>query len=121
MTQPTTQELLSEMARLTALSGRISDIQIKNLQTFPLIFFNGIKEIKIDYDLAPVKTMDDSPTFSNSRVSYYLALTEDNNEGLDRRFFALEESVRTLFWKDVTLEVYFNDKIKYKSALNGNK
>ena len=43
---PFTPELLSEMARLTALSGRISDVQIKNLQMFPLVFFDGIPNVK---------------------------------------------------------------------------
>ena len=110
-----TNDLLKEMARLTVLSGRISDVQEKNLKLFPLIFFDGIKEVKIEYDLMPKKTVDDSPTYSNSLVSYYLTLDEVENQNLNKRYFALEKSVRSLFWSDVVVEVYFNDEIKYKS------
>lgn len=116
MTTPTAEELVKEMARLTALSGRICDVQIKNLQMFPLVFFNEVEEVKVNYDLSPSKTMDDVPTFSNSLVSYHLKLDERSNIDLDKRFLALEKSVRTLFWSDVLVEVYFNDQIKYKST-----
>lgn len=112
-------KLLKEMAQLTALSGRISEVQAKNLQYFPMVFFESVKEVKIDYDLAPNKSMGDEPTNSNSLVSYYLILDESKNDNVDKRFLALEKSVRALFWTDVVIEVYFNGQIKYKSTKNG--
>lgn len=129
MTSPTTPELLSEMARLTALSGRISDVQIKNLQMFPLVFFDSISEVKIDYDLSHKsdvledeinnKLIINAPT-RNSYVAYYLTLDEIvNTTDLDKRFMALDKSIRTLFWNDVSLEIFFNGKIMYKSVKNG--
>ena len=125
MTTPTTPELLSEMARLTALSGRISDVQVKNLQMFPLVFFQEVQEVKCDYDLSHKsdvledtdgKLIINTPT-RNNYVAYYLTLDETKNtEDLDKRYLALEKSVRTLFWTDLSVEVYFNGQIKYKSA-----
>ena len=125
MTTPSTPELLSEMARLTALSGRISDVQIKNLQMFPLVFFNSVETVKIDYDLSHKsdvledtdgKLIINAPT-RNNYVAYYLELDEaKNTEDLDKRYLALEKSVRTLFWTDLSVEVYFNGKIMYKSV-----
>lgn len=109
------QDKLKEMARLTALSGRICDVQIKNLQMFPLVFFEGIKEVKVDYDLIPNKSMSDDPTNCNSLVSYYLDLDETKNGDLDKRFIALEKSVKNMFWNDIKIEVYFNNQIKYKT------
>lgn len=111
-----TLELLKEMARLTALSGRVSDVQLKNLQFFPLVFFEGVTEVKIEYDLMPQKSIEDEPTKCNSLVTYRLALDESKNSNLDERFLALEKSVRTLFWSDTIIEIYFNKKIVYKSA-----
>lgn len=119
MKQEEISKVLQEMASLTALSGRISELQIKNLQMFPLVFFNDVKEVKIEYDLSPVKTMDDSPTFSNSIVSYHLNLDEEKNNEFEKRFLALEKAVKNLFWSDIKIEVYFNNQIKYKSKKNG--
>lgn len=110
-----TNELLSEMAKLTMLSGRVSEVQLKNLKYYPLVYFDDVTEVKIDYDLMPDKSMGDEPTKCNSLISYYLTLDETKNIELDKRFLALEKSVRYLFWSDVQLEVYFNKKIVYKS------
>jgi hypothetical protein len=124
MTTPSTSSLLSEMARLTTLSGRISDVQIRNLKMFPLVFFEQVHEVKVDYDLSHKSdVLEDTsgnlvinaPT-RNNYVAYYLTLDESKNEDLDKRYLALEKSVRTLFWTDLSVEVYFNDKIKYKSV-----
>ena len=125
MTTPSTPELLSEMARLTALSGRISDVQAHNLQMFPLVFFQDVQEVKVDYDLSHKsdiledtdgKLIINAPT-RNNFVAYYIALDESKNtEDLDKRYLALEKSVRLLFWTDISVEVYFNGKIMYKSA-----
>lgn len=125
MTTPSTPELLSEMARLTALSNRISDVQIKNLQTFPFCYFDGIKEAKINYDLSHKSNVLDDPTndkliidspVKNLLVAYHLILDDKvENFHLEHRFNALEKSVRTLFWKDVLIEIYFGEKIVYKS------
>jgi lipopolysaccharide biosynthesis glycosyltransferase len=113
----TTAETLKEMARLTMLSSRISDVQIKNLQYFPLVFFNDVSEVKIEYDLLPDKSISDEPTKCSSLISYYLTIDEPKNDNLGKRFLALEESVRSLFWDDIKVEVYFNGQIKYKSVM----
>lgn len=112
-------EILKEMAQLTALSGRISSIQIHNLKMFPLVFFDAVETVKIDYDLAPMKTVEDEPVKNNLLVAYYLTLDETKNQDLDKRFMALEQSVRNLFWTDTKVEIYFNDQIKYKSIKHG--
>jgi hypothetical protein len=113
-----TQEMLREMAQLTALSGRISSIQIHNLKMFPLVFFDAVDEVRISYDLLPIKTVEDEPVKNNLLVAYHLTLDESKNENLDKRYSALESSVRNLFWNDVSVEVFFNGHIKYKSVQN---
>lgn len=114
----TVMETLSEMAKLTALSGQVCDAQLKNLKNFPFYYFEGLTEVKIEYDLMPQKSIADEPTYSNSTVSYFLTLDESLNHSLENRFTAIEKSVRTLFWSDCVVEVYFNGSIKYKSQRN---
>lgn len=111
------------MAALVVSSNRISQVHEKSLLAYPFIFFDGIKEVRIDYDLSHRHDVDlDSknnitvkPPLQHCYVSYYLIMDDTVNTNLDRRFQALEDSVKTLFWKDLTVKVYFNEKIVYES------
>jgi len=119
-----TAGIVKDMAKLVLVSGKISETHVKNMQMYPLIYFDGVKEVKIDYDLShkadALVDKDNNLTvnapYRHNTVAYYLTMYDGaKNENLDRRFMALEASIRTLFWKDVTVEVFFNDRIQYKS------
>lgn len=124
-----TQETIREMARLSILSNRISDVQEKNLKLYPFIFFDGIKNISIDYDFSTnvnVDTEKDNKKAeilykiknvdtSKFRISYHIELDQTTYDNLDKRFNALEQAVRSLFWNNVRVEVFFNNKEMYKS------
>lgn len=112
-------ETVKEMARLTVLTGKVNDVQLENLKNFPRIAFDGIKEFKVEYDLSHQKTVNDEPVIHNPLISYYLTLDESKNQqALNLRFEAIEKWVRNLFWKEVLVEIYFNDKIVFKSRKN---
>ena len=125
---------IRDMARLSILENRLNDIQIKNLRMFPLIFFNGVSEAKINYDFSvgkpsvdyeienktdpdklSIKYSFDRPELK-SMVEYSLTMDESQtNDHLENRFLALEKAVRHLFWKEVKVIVLFNDKKVYES------
>lgn len=113
------------MAKLVLVSGKISDVHMKNMQMYPFIYFNGVKEVKIDYDLShkanALVDKDSNLTVNaptrNNIVTYRITLYDNaQNENLERRFAALEASIRTLFWRDVAVEILFNDRVVYKST-----
>lgn len=107
---------VTEMAKLAVLSNKISDVQLTNLKNYPFIAFDAIKEVRIEYDFSHQKTVKDEPVIHNPLVSYYLTLDESKNqEALNLRFEAIEKWVRNIFWKEVLVEIYFNDKIVFKS------
>lgn len=122
-------ETLKEMARLTMLSNKLNDIQLKNLSMFPMVFFNGISQVTMDYDLSnnlAVDTEEDANkldikyTFETATqhliVKYYLEVNEtEAQENLPKRFEALESSVRGLLWKDIKINVFINNKLSYES------
>lgn len=124
-----TEKTVREMAKLSVLADRISEIQEKNLKMYPFVFFEGVKSVRISYDLsnnlgvnteedekkADIKYNISKPETNHLRVSYYIALDERLNGQLEKRYEALENSVRNLFWKQVVVEVYFDGKLKYKS------
>lgn len=113
------RETVKEMAKLSVLSNRISEVQEKNLKMYPFVFFNEVKSAAIDYDLAHRATEgngDGGPIAKfDSRVSYHLELNESANPQQDKRFSCIEGAVRVLFWKDIKVEVYFNGKKAYES------
>lgn len=113
-----TSEILKEMAKLTILSNKISSMQEKNLKNFPFIAFDGVKSVKIDYDLSRSEDKDESVS-SGSYVTYYLIVNSAlKNEYMSTRCKAVEYWVRNLFWKDVTVQININDKLIHKSGEN---
>lgn len=138
MSQPKntiTENDIREMAKLTLVSNKINEIQIKNLKMFPLVFFEGVKNVVIEYDLLNnqsfeteenQKELEISYKFNNLemenfKVSYYLTMDDSFNTMIDKRFSALENAVHGLFWKQVRIEVYFNKKLVYESNKNARK
>lgn len=120
---------VKDMAKLSMLANKITEVQEKNLKLYPFVFFEGVKSARIDYDLSnnmDVDTTEDQknanigykvkkPETKHLRISYYLELDEGQNSNLDKRFGAIEGSVRNLFWNQIAVEVYFNNELKYKS------
>jgi hypothetical protein len=88
-------------------SGRISEVHLKNLQSFPWIYFFSLKEAKLEYDFAKTKE-------EGSFVSYHLTI-EEPNQMVDKRCKALEFAVRSLFWKEVGVKISINDEEVFKS------
>lgn len=115
-------ETVRDMSKLTLLSNRISDVQEENLKKYPFVVFDNIKEVKVDYDLSHEKTEKDKTVAHSSFVRYNLILDESKNtQALQFRFEAIEKWVRKLFWKNVLVEIRFNDKIVFESDKNESK
>lgn len=135
-----TQETVREMARLALLSGRISEVQEKNLKLYPFVFFNGVLSATVDYDFSrldgifeqkdekkllekedtkaadAIKYKLEKPESRHFSVSYSLAIDETKeNDQLDRRFEMLTKAIRALFWNETKIKVYFNGQLKYES------
>lgn len=119
-----TKQTIKEMATLVASSNRISEFHEKNMKMFPLVFFEGVREVSVEYDLSHQSNIDEkdkkkliikAPTFNNF-VNYKLTIDPQvQSTHLDRRYVAIESSIRSLFWKNVIVRVYFNDKLMFES------
>ena len=97
---------INELNSLGLFSGRISEPQAKAMDAYPFIFFNGVKEVKIDYNIAQTKD-------NTSYISYDLTLNQENDQ-LSKRFIALESAIRSLFWKEMVLKLSINGE-EYKN------
>jgi hypothetical protein len=127
-----TEEQIREMARLTLLTNRLNPIQEKNLKMYPLVFFNGVKEAKIDFDLSndqmveTIETVDkldpkieykfNQADTSHLRVSYHLEIEEGaDNHTIDARYSAITQAVQNLLFKETKVQVFINKKLAYES------
>lgn len=131
MSDSTTEEQVREMAKLTLLTNKINPIQEKNLKMYPLVFFNGIKSAKVDFDLSNDQMLIDSNENKSDleityqfnkaetrhlRVSYHLEIDEDaDNHSLGERYSAITQAVRNLFFKETKVQVFINAKLAYES------
>jgi hypothetical protein len=91
---------IQDLTKLVLFTGRLSEIHIKNLQSFPFIYFNDIIEAKLDYDISQVKEV---PSF----IRYDLILSQENDQ-LNKRFDGLKVAVKSLFWKEMELKLSIN-------------
>jgi hypothetical protein len=116
--------VVKDMAKLVLVSGKITPMHEKNMKMYPLIYFDGVKEVKIEYDLSheadALVDKENNLTINapkrNNIVSYYLTMYPGTvNNQMDKRFAALEASIKTLFWKDLMIEVIIDGKPVYKS------
>lgn len=126
------QDQVRGMAKLSLLSNKINEIQVRNLKMYPLVFFENVESAAVDYDFSNTGNIDfetdpenlevkyniSKPERSHFRVTYKVALNEEGNDHLDKRFDAITKAVRSLFWKDTKIQVYFNDKLVFESEAN---
>lgn len=104
-----TEAKVRELAKLSILSNRISEVHEKNLKAYPFIFFNGVTDAKIDYDLERGE---------NNHVKFDLSLKDGaDNPHMERRFETLNQSIKNLFWKEVSISIYMNGKEVYDSKI----
>lgn len=131
MSDSTVEEQVREMAKLTLLTNKINPIQEKNLKMYPLVFFNGVKSAKVDFDLSNDQMLVDSEENKSDleityqfnkaetrhlRVSYHLEIDETaENNSLDARYSAITQAVRNLFFKETKVQVFINAKLAYES------
>lgn len=96
-----------DLTKLMLFFGKVPETHIESLKGFPFIFFNGLKEAKIEHDIYTTK---ENPGL----ISYHLTLSEINYN-LDKRYLALESAIRSLFWKEIKLNLSINGEEVFKS------
>jgi hypothetical protein len=102
-----TADTHKDLTNMVLFTGQLSDIHIKNMKSFPFIFFHDVLQAKLDYSIGTKKN-------ESSLVSYDLTLNKEN-DNLDKRYKALESAIHQLFWKEVKIQVKINGNEAYKS------
>lgn len=108
------KQKLQEMAELSILANRISEIQEKNLKMFPFVFFDGVQMVKIDYDLGHAISEESKEVHHKSFVGYHIMMGVGDDPSA-ARLEMLEKAVRQLFWNDIRVEIHINGKKAFES------
>lgn len=90
------RQVLDEHRKLMVISGKFSEFQIKNLEIYPQIVFDGIKEMKIDYDVSTKK---------GSGYVYYTIKMGKKPEDIEKRIKDIECWVKDLLFKEIEVKV----------------
>lgn len=122
-------ETAKEMAKLTMLTNQLNEVQLKNLKTYPFIFFDGLQEVTMEYDLSNQLAVDTEEDRSELNIDYKFNATTDHlrvtyrlvidktipQTHMQTRYDHLEAAVRNLLWKDIKVEVYINGDKSFES------
>lgn len=111
-----TTAILDDMRKITILTGEISSVHEQSLTKWPYIVFDNVKDVEIKYDLSKQAQED----LKGNSVDFYITLPTEmedtsNIEGFDFRCKTLTLWVADMFWTDIKVSVFINDKLKYKS------
>ena len=110
----TDKELL-DLYRGCVFSGQISEIHIKSMERYPFVFFEGVTEAKLSYDIVLDPNRFLQPTqnsfdLKKSKVSYSLGMSSNLPEDQKKTGIEhLKKSLSTIFFQDVEVEVDFHE------------
>jgi len=109
---------LKDMAQMSAITGKISTVQERNLKMYPLVFFDGVERVEINYDLSPIRSSENGSDLvaAKSFVAYDIKTDGREVMNLNRRCAAIDRAVATLLWSGIHVEVFVDGVQKYGGA-----
>jgi len=98
------ESVLKDMKKAAVMSGRLSELHVKNIQMYPFVFFDNVTHVDIDYNI------DMSQESSQSYMNFSLKMKKKpkNILNLDKRMQALRSSIETLLWSGIKISVSIN-------------
>src|SRR5690606_2502793 len=103
-------KLLTEHRQMLCLSKNISDFHVKNINGWSCIFFNGVKEVGIEYNF-----LDDVGVFCDGEVSIHLK-TSPKAKQTKKGYDDFIKALKMLFFNNTKVTMYKNGKLwNYKS------
>lgn len=98
------ESILDDHRKMLTLSKSLSDFQINNLQKWPLVAFNNVKDSSVQYNF-----LDQEDVFYAGEVFYKITVdSEVIDDEVKKRALALINWTKALFWNDTNVEVDIN-------------
>lgn len=96
---------LEDLKKMVMLTGRLSDIHIKTLQSAPFIYFDDLGSVEIDYEITT--DFSEEHRAKNSYVNFKLNFNDryEPDAHHQNRLLALVKTVQGLLWKEIRVEI----------------
>lgn len=96
------QSILKDLNIGTIITGRISEVHVKNMEQYPFIFLDDVEEFRIDYDIITDAT--NATPGKKSTVSYTVKFKSGNPPGTLREGAGnLQKALSVLFQTEINL------------------
>ena len=97
---------VKDLAKAVLLSGRLSEMHIKNLQTYPFIIFNNVEEAEMIYDINTDRNSQaDTPSVIEYHILFKSGSRAPNKKEAIKLIKYLTDAVATLLWAGIEVKV----------------
>ena len=108
------KNIIEDMKKITILTREISNIHEQSLKKWPYIVFDNISSVEIKYSLH-------KDNFEESFVNFYLTSPQEDVDNIKKRGDTISSWVRHMFWEDINISVFYNEKELYSNFFNNPK
>jgi len=98
-------EILKDLKKGAILTGRLSEVHVKTLQSAPFVFFDGLIEVKVSYNLVFDSAAEVPGIGSTVKFTLDFGSPYEPDQYHEQRLNALIATVHTLLWPEVEVIV----------------
>ena len=109
-------DILKDLKKGAILTGRLSETHVKTLQTAPFIFFDGLVEVKISYNLVTDSKGLVSGLGSTVKFTLDFGSKYEPDQYHKKRIQALVGTVHTILWPEVEIAIVDQDGNNLKNV-----
>ena len=109
-------EILKDLKRGAILTGRLSEVHIKTLQSSPFVFFDGLLEVKVSYNLVTDGSAEVPGLGSTVKFTLDFGSKYEPDQYHEKRLNALFATVHTILWPEVEVVVVDQDGNNLKNV-----
>jgi hypothetical protein len=99
--------IVDDHRNMLMISKNLSDFQIKNLQSWSFLFFEGIDSVEISYNF-----LDNKGDFNAGKITFDIQTKKEiNKEEKEKGKEFLTASTKFMFWSDTKVIIKKNGKL----------
>lgn len=107
--------IIDSHRNMLMVSKNLSDFQLENLRQWPLVFFNGVEQVRVDYSFIDVED-----NFFAGNITFDLKIPNPEQD-LTVPIAYLDAATKLMFWSDTHVIIKVNGEIWNKTKSKNTK